>query len=176
MLVRHSKHRKFSTESLIWLVTVSVFQVCFLTNYWKTTLGRDPASSKRNLPINQDNLDPTVCCVNIPQHYAYVNVSRPPLIMAPTRASSGCVTVWRRTKWDASPGRWTCSIPHTKPVKQAVFFFPALRRDTALMMLKHVGESLQRPRSQLLHQIFYFWIQHLVLGKLRFFIIIWFLR
>ncbi|MED6246961.1 hypothetical protein ATANTOWER_026916, partial [Ataeniobius toweri] len=31
------------------------------------------------------------------------------------------------------------------------------------MMLKHVGESFQRPRSQLLHQILYFRLQHPVL-------------
>lgn len=29
----------------------------------------------------------------------------------------------------------------------------------------HVGESLQRPRSQLLHQILHLWIQHPVLGE-----------
>ena len=39
---------------------------------------------------------------------------------------------------------------------------------SALMMLKHVGESLQRPRSQLLHQILHFRIQHPVLGKTGF--------
>lgn len=32
-------------------------------------------------------------------------------------------------------------------------------------MLKHDGESFQRPGGQLLHQILHFWIQHLVLGK-----------
>lgn len=33
------------------------------------------------------------------------------------------------------------------------------------MMLKHVGEPLQRPRSQLLHQILHLRIQHPVLGE-----------
>lgn len=63
------------------------------------------------------------------------------------------------------PGALNLFRPAHKACEAGRVFSPS-RRDTAPMMLKHVGESLQRPRSQLLHQILHFWIQHPVLGKM----------
>lgn len=41
----------------------------------------------------------------------------------------------------------------------------SLPQSGELTMIKHVGEPLQGPRSQLLHQVLYIWIQHPFLGK-----------
>lgn len=68
------------------------------------------------------------------------------------------------------PGALNLFRPAHKACEAGRVFSPS-RRDTAPMMLKHVGESLQRPRSQLLHQILHFWIQHPVLGKMALFLL-----
>lgn len=69
------------------------------------------------------------------------------------------------------PGALNLFHPAHKAREAGRGFFPS-RRDTEPMMLKHVGESLQGPGSQLLHQILHFWIQHPVLGKMFSFIIV----
>lgn len=66
------------------------------------------------------------------------------------------------------PGALNLFHPAHKAREAGRGFFPSLR-DIEPMMLKHVGESFQRPGSQLLHQILHFWIQHPVLGKMFFF-------
>lgn len=93
-----------------------------------TTLSRGPASWRRNLLIKQRIIliPPCAALTSVNTLGAACPWTRRELSlsMPPARAWSGCVNVWMRTKWNASPERWTCSAPHTKPVKQAVFFLP----------------------------------------------------
>lgn len=163
-LVRHSNHRK--SHMIGCYLSLSTFCPNQLST---TTLSSGPASCRRNLPIII-SIAPRRALTPVNTFSATCTWTRRGLLSS-CGSEAAPWTFRRRTQWNASLGRWTCSIPHTKPVKQAVVFFPS-RRDTEPMMLKHVGESLQGPGSQLLHQILHFWIQHPVLGKMLSFIIV----
>lgn len=89
--------------------------------------------------------------------------ARPRPLPACSRCGSeAAVRAFGADKVKCIPGALNLFHPAHKACEAGRVFPP---RDTAPTMLKHVGESLQRPRSQLLHQILHFWIQHPVLGK-----------